>query len=227
MGASIRRVYKFMSENNAQLNTMFEGMNKSDNCEVNESEFIEGVSTLNLGLTNETAAILFGYVDAYGSESISKKELMDYFEEGAAAYDRSEFLRDALKKTLLLIFFALPIACVLLAFLFAALLTLVEGWDYEDCFYEVLASLTSTNIAVSNVPAADSDGGKLIGCLVGLYSLAILGGVIGLIGGPLLDPVIEFLHMDIEDGTRSPVKTSLLKMTGFVFLELPIVSTLF
>ena len=56
----------------------------------------------------------------------------------------------------------------------------------------MLAGLTGTTIdVVPHAEHARGDAAKLVACAVGLASLAIFAAVIGVIGGPLIEPLAQ------------------------------------
>jgi hypothetical protein len=136
----------------------------------------------------------------------------------------TKLLRDALCKLSVLVFIALPVSAVILAVIFGAILAGVEGWNFGDCFWCVLQELTATDIAIVHLPTPDSHVGKIAGCFVGLFSLAVLGLMIALMGGPLLDPIIEAYNLRPTAGTSRPLRESVNKLLIFAFILLPILA---
>ena len=104
---------------------------------------------------------------------------------------RKEF-GDAMRKCAKLCFVHLPIMSVVCSVVFGGMLALVEGWSYEDSFFLVLAEITSTDIKIIQPVEPKGTFGKIVGCLVGLLSLAVFGGIAGIFSGPLLDPILAF-----------------------------------
>ena len=77
---------------------------------------------------------------------------------------------------------------------FGGLLAIVEGWSYETCFWLVLADLTHTNLpVVLHAPHAEDVGGKLIVCFVGILGVSVFVFAVGVVGGPLMDPITQSL----------------------------------
>jgi hypothetical protein len=134
----------------------------------------------------------------------------------------AHLFRDAVFKLFVLVFFCLPFVSVVLAAVFGALLALIEDWSFEDCFWIVLKELTSTEVSIVELPRPDSDFGKIAGCCVGVVSLAVLGLMIAIMGGPLLDPVIKRYNLQPSRASSNPLRESINKLLAFMFCVIPV-----
>ena len=159
-----------------------------------EDEVAAFMRELEPGLSAELAAAaaaqLVEYADTDGDSRLSLKEIID---ATAVAKDdekvRKEFW-DAMRKCAKLCFVHLPVLSVVCSVVFGGMLALVEEWSYEDAFFLVLAEITSTDIKIIEPVEPKGTFGKIVGCLVGLLSLAVFGGIAGIFSGPLLDPIL-------------------------------------
>jgi hypothetical protein len=191
---------------------------------VDKRELNLALKPLNLDVPDADLDALFDWIDSDGNGSCSQNEFASAMKTGVNQFTKKMLLRDALKKLLFLIIIGLPIFALILAAIFGGLLAGIEGWSFQDSFYITLAVLTSTDITVATVPAPETTVGRLIGCLVGLVSLAVVGGLIGITGGPLLDPIEELLGLNISDGAHErgrPLRESLWKMFVLIFGGIP------
>lgn len=105
--------------------------------------------------------------------------------------------RDALAKLTFLIVLFLPVFVVLVSIVFGTILKFAEGWGLDTCFYLTLAELTGADLANLGVhtKTATTRYGKLVACLIGLLSLGIFATVVGVLGGPLIEPIGDFIGL--------------------------------
>ena len=104
----------------------------------------------------------------------------------------------------LLVFVVVPGLALTLAATFGGALAAIEGWSYRECFYLVLAELTSTNLEVTDHDDhATTAVGRLAACLVGLLSLAIFAAVLGIIGEPHVNVLLFNRQLDMLSATTS------------------------
>jgi hypothetical protein len=157
--------------------------------------------------------------DAKPTESTEKASDVD---AGAKRKKLMYELKSTAVKLGTLVFILLPVFALLVSAFFGALLHAAEGWAFEECYFTVLGQLSSTGINVASVPAPLSHLGKLICCMIGLFSVAICGVVIALMGGPLIEPIIEVLHM--EPSGEKPLRSALLQLAKLIFAILPVVA---
>lgn len=153
---------------------------------------LETVGIVNLAPTD--VARLFARLDADHDGTITFEEIVRCCAEVAEGHRHTTQFLSALGKLALLVLVVVPVVVGLVSAAFAGVLAAVEGWTYETCFWLVLADLTHTNLAVvDHNTFADNTGGKLIACFVGIFSLSVFIFAIGVVGGPLMDPVTESL----------------------------------
>jgi len=83
---------------------------------------------------------------------------------------------------LLFTFLFVPVVVIALAFLFGAILAAAEGWHIIDGFYYVISMLCGLPNPLTDVNP-DTDLGKFVDIVIALWSLAVAGCVIGIVGG--------------------------------------------
>eukprot|EP00658_Telonema_sp_P-2_P068933 TRINITY_DN5796_c0_g2_i2.p1 TRINITY_DN5796_c0_g2~~TRINITY_DN5796_c0_g2_i2.p1 ORF type:complete len:172 (-),score=41.38 TRINITY_DN5796_c0_g2_i2:111-626(-) len=74
---------------------------------------------------------------------------------------------------------AVPIALLLNGMVFGGLLALFEGWPYMDGFYYVTGNLTGLATPLTSAQP-ETNLGKIVDVLIAIWSLSVLGVVIGL-----------------------------------------------
>eukprot|EP00037_Helgoeca_nana_P016258 m.153101 g.153101 ORF g.153101 m.153101 type:complete len:200 (+) comp23431_c0_seq3:598-1197(+) len=90
------------------------------------------------------------------------------------------------------IFVVLPIVCLLVSALGAALIYKVEGWPYQETFWTLLGELIGSTIPMEQesivTDGPTSNIGRLMWAWASIFSIGVLGFVVGLMSGPLLTP---------------------------------------
>jgi hypothetical protein len=132
-------------------------------------------------------------------------------------------LTDSIKKLCITVFMVLPLIVLLLGAIFGAILALAEGWGFDVCFWSVVQELTGTSIPVEQYGTPDTHFGKIVGCLIGLCSLAVLGIMLAIIGGPLLEPIIEAFALKPTKEVGA-LRESVMKLSFFIFVAVPLLS---
>ena len=180
------------------LRAVFDEFDTSGDGMIDADELSEGIERSGplLGIPADlpaaTVAAMFRRLDIDGDGRITFEEASSRMREIADTDRLRVQVRDVAAKLALFALLIVPLLALALAALFGALLCVAEGWGYRECFYLVLAGLTGTTIDV--VPHEEHARGplaKLVACAVGLVSLAIFAAVIGVIGGPLIEPLAQ------------------------------------
>ena len=90
------------------------------------------------------------------------------------------------------VFFILPIGVTCCAFVFGFLLSITEGWPFDDCFWIMVGEVTQLDIEmvdrdykVTKLP------GKIAASLCGVWCLGFLAVIIGISGNLLILPAIK------------------------------------
>jgi hypothetical protein len=87
-----------------------------------------------------------------------------------------------------------------------------------DCIYtEAVEAAAETCDEHPEGPA-----GKIVAALIGVISIAIFGGVLAVMGGPLLAPFVTLAKLEPREADKNPVKTAAKKLTILIFLGLPV-----
>lgn len=120
-------------------------------------------------------------------------------------------VRSALLRLLVLLFIGVPLVAVAISLVFGTLLAVVEEWPWGGAFFLVLGEIVDTKIDLVDMDAfrPKTGYGRIFCFLIGLWSLTIFVTVIGVISGPLLLPVLEWLHLTLKEpheerGPRHP-----------------------
>jgi len=80
------------------------------------------------------------------------------------------------------VFFFIPVVVIVLSFLFGSMLAAAEEWDTMDGFYYVISMLCGLPNPLTDVNP-DTDLGKFVDIVIALWSLAVAGCIIGIVGG--------------------------------------------
>jgi hypothetical protein len=218
------KLFKVLEEHINELDAFLLGDGDID------KEELKRALPANLNIPDAKIDSLFKWMDADGSGSCSKAEFEETLRAGSACFTKKLLLQNALKKMFVIIFLGLPVVSIIIAAIFGAMLAGIEGWDFEPSFYITLADITATSsVQVANVPAPDTTMGKLLGCGIGLVSLAVVGALIGLMGGPLLEPFIDLLHLDVSEKAKERghgLREALGKMCLLVFVGIPVAAVI-
>ena len=68
----------------------------------------------------------------------------------------------------------------------------------------------------------EGPGGKIVAALIGVISIAIFGGVLAVMGGPLLAPFVTLAKLEPHDADEHPVRSAVVKLTLLIFCGLPL-----
>ena len=97
------------------------------------------------------------------------------------------------------IFFVLvvvPVLVIAVSFFFGLILAEVEGWKVMDGFYYVTSMLCGLPAPLTDAEP-DSTEGKILDIIIAIWSLAVAGTVIGVVGG------MSFINVFIETAEAS------------------------
>ena len=102
----------------------------------------------------------------------------------------SEFWRQ-LFAFLIFVIIVVPVLVIVLSLFFGLILAEVEGWPIVDGFYYVTSMLCGLPEPLTDVQP-DSTEGKIMDIIIAIWSLAVAGTVIGVVGG------MSFINVFIE-----------------------------
>eukprot|EP00658_Telonema_sp_P-2_P053704 TRINITY_DN4231_c0_g1_i1.p1 TRINITY_DN4231_c0_g1~~TRINITY_DN4231_c0_g1_i1.p1 ORF type:complete len:211 (-),score=54.74 TRINITY_DN4231_c0_g1_i1:106-738(-) len=106
-------------------------------------------------------------------------------------------------------FVIVPVAVLIIAFCFGALLALLEGWTVRQGFYYVVGNLTGMATPLTTVTPT-STYGKMVDVIVAVYSLALAGLIIGLMTNfALVNEVTEKVEGMMDDQTIQDLHTEI------------------
>lgn len=132
--------------------------------------------------------------------------------------------RSKLQCALIIISFstmALPSLCLFNALLFTAIMSAVEQWPFEDTFWLIIASLSATNIPLTQAQLApDSVFASIVAAYTGLVGVAVFSISLLIVGGELLMPFIKPLGIT----EKLPVARACKVMCFIIFGVMPVLS---
>ncbi|KAK3244261.1 hypothetical protein CYMTET_46118 [Cymbomonas tetramitiformis] len=109
-----------------------------------------------------------------------------------------EALRACVARLSLFTFLAVPVVVLLVSTVVGGVLSAVEDWPYKDGFLYVGGQITGgTNPLVLDVP--ESTTGKVVSLLIGVWGVGLLSLAIALVGGHILDPIVDMLALGKPD----------------------------
>jgi len=114
---------------------------------------------------------------------------------------------------LVVLYVTIALYAVLVSILLGGLLSLAEGWAFEDGFVQTLGAITSSGTTMPNTPVLETTAGWWAGFYVGIVAAAFLGLIIAVASVPLLgidlsydaSPVVlaaPMLFLSAEQRTR-------------------------
>lgn len=135
-------------------------------------------------------------------------------------------VRASCYRLLFLVGVVLPIVSVFLSVLLGAPLAVIEGWSFQDCFFIILAELSATSITLTDDDdTPETHIGRLVAAVISMIALGMFGVVVGILGGPLLDPLIQVFRLTVPDeDSKYRASKSIGKLAGLLFLGLPILA---
>eukprot|EP00227_Mantoniella_beaufortii_P014699 CAMPEP_0197582352 /NCGR_PEP_ID=MMETSP1326-20131121/5588_1 /TAXON_ID=1155430 /ORGANISM="Genus nov. species nov., Strain RCC2288" /LENGTH=186 /DNA_ID=CAMNT_0043146415 /DNA_START=72 /DNA_END=629 /DNA_ORIENTATION=- len=80
------------------------------------------------------------------------------------------------------VFIAVPIIVLALSFLFGLMLAEAEGWPIKEGFYYVTSMLCGLPNPLTDF-SPETDRGKIVDIVIAIWSLALAGTIIGVVGG--------------------------------------------
>jgi len=89
-----------------------------------------------------------------------------------------------------------PVLVITVSFFFGLILAEVEGWKVMDGFYYVTSMLCGLPAPLTDAEP-DSTEGKILDIIIAIWSLAVAGTVIGVVGG------MSFINVFIETAEAS------------------------
>ena len=89
-----------------------------------------------------------------------------------------------------------PVLVIAVSFFFGLILAEVEGWKVMDGFYYVTSMLCGLPAPLTDAEP-DSTEGKILDIIIAIWSLAVAGTVIGVVGG------MSFINVFIETAEAS------------------------
>lgn len=87
-----------------------------------------------------------------------------------------------------------------------------------DCIYTEAVATEAEQCAEH----PEGPAGKIVAALIGVLSIAIFGGVLAVMGGPLLAPFVTLAKLDPREEDESPVQTAAKKLLILIFVGLPV-----
>jgi hypothetical protein len=146
------------------------------------------------GLSPDDVGKVFARMDNDGDGLVTWAEIVRTCAEVAESHRHRAQVKAAFCKLAVLVLVLIPLVVCAVSAAFAGLLAWVEGWTYVTSFWLVLADLTHTNLPVVEHGLHVEDiGGKVIACFVGILALSVFVFAVGVVGGPLMEPVTEAL----------------------------------
>ena len=117
--------------------------------------------------------------------------------------------RDALKKLGCCLLLAAPLCCATLAGLLGAALAYFQGWPLQKGVWVALEELLLTGQDLSGGAASELELGSVAAktglAVCSLWGVAFLGMLVGVVGGPLMNPILAQLGLLPTDGrARAP-----------------------
>ena len=165
---------------------------------IDRGEFLAALPLLRVGEAPSGPALDFIFADG----EITFSSFLEMCVRVVDAHRVRRQCRDAVKKLLFIALVLLPAFTVAVSLVGGLVLYEVEGWAYVDCFYLVLSNLTSTHIPLAHDKHAEDRLGKLTACLVGLCSIGVFCCFLGILVGPLLEPIGERLRLAPKEVDR-------------------------
>ena len=111
--------------------------------------------------------------------------------EPAPAKKKGSGLGRQLFAFLIFVIIVVPVLVIVLSLFFGLILAEVEGWPIVDGFYYVTSMLCGLPEPLTDVQP-DSTEGKIMDIIIAIWSLAVAGTVIGVVGG------MSFINVLIE-----------------------------
>ena len=90
------------------------------------------------------------------------------------------------------VFLILPIGVILCAFVFGFLLSITEGWAFEDCFWIMIGEVTQLDIKmVKREYEVTTISGKIAASLCGIWCMGFLVVIIGISWNIFILPMLK------------------------------------
>mmetsp|Transcript_9624 Transcript_9624/g.24557 ORF Transcript_9624/g.24557 Transcript_9624/m.24557 type:complete len:441 (+) Transcript_9624:87-1409(+) len=195
----------------AEMNVFFEQVDKNGDGEITRQEMKVGLEALRdhpkgnhavfaapLLTEPEIEVVLDGLFKFH--DNIDHEDVHVRFRKGANKKIKRRRANEAMCKLSICIIIISPVTCFLTAAGLALPLAWIEGWEWEDSMYLIMGEITQIGVSMGHDDfEAETVEGKLFVCIIGIWCLAFLAMLIGVMAGPLLQPVQEMMWMAPSD----------------------------
>lgn len=190
---------------------------------VSVDRFREAVDNIGLAFRDEEIAGL----TSSRTGTISLGELQARYKHGSRKYVQKFQVGSSLSKMASFVLIGVPVVCMSLAVVFGGILAWLEAWPFKECFFLMLMEMGDLDIHLDELGddherIPDSDLGRLVAALVGCVSVAIFGGILAVMGGPLLHPFLVMTRMEVYESEPHPIRKALTKLAFLIGVLLPL-----